>query len=136
MQQDSIQLLIVERNGKTKYSVSQHFMNGHNLAKINGIKLIKISDFNYQNFIDFPILVKNRAKLNNFLLKNGIESRLYYYKNCEKIFNKNTKSYCSNSQKYENEIMCLPNSKKITLKYIDYIIKIIFIFYSKKNNLL
>ena len=50
--------------------------------KIKQIYLIKISDFNYQNFIDFPVLVKNRSKLNIFLLKNGIETRLYYYKNC------------------------------------------------------
>ena len=63
--------------------------------------------------------------------KNGIETRLYYYKNCQKIFSK-TKPYCSNSQKFENEIICLPNGKKITFKYMDYIIDKISDFYLNK----
>jgi len=121
-------------NHKKRKLNNIYYYNKLYKSKINGIKLITISDFNYQNFIDFPLLVKDRAKLNNFLLNNGIESRLYYYKNCEKIFNKKIKSRCLNSQKYENEIICLPNSEKITLKYIDYIARIILIFYSKKNN--
>ena len=100
--------------------------------KIKQIYLIKISDFNYQNFIDFPVLVKNRSKLNNFLLKNGIETRLYYYKNCEKIFSGKIKLSCLNSEKFENNIICLPNGEKITFEYIDYIIKKISDFYSKK----
>jgi len=100
--------------------------------KINKINLIKISDFNYQNFIDFPILVKNRSKLNNYLLKNGIETRLYYYKNCEKIFFGKKKLNCLNSQKFENNIICLPNGEKITFEYIDYIIQKISDFYLNK----
>jgi len=100
--------------------------------KINEINLIKISDFNYQNFIDFPILVKNRSKLNNYLLKNGIETRLYYYKNCEKIFFNKKKLGCLNSQKFENNIICLPNGEKITFEYIDYIIQKIYDFYLNK----
>tara|TARA_Y100000590_G_scaffold293875_1_gene331001 strand:- start:276 stop:1532 length:1257 start_codon:yes stop_codon:yes gene_type:complete len=97
--------------------------------KIKEISLIKISDFNYQNFIDFPILVKKRLKLNNYLLKNGIETRLYYYKNCENIFFNKRKARCINSQKFENNIICLPNGEKITFKYIDYIIQKISNFY-------
>ena len=100
--------------------------------KINEINLIKISDFNYQNFIDFPILVKNRSKLNYYLLKNGIETRLYYYKNCEKIFFGNRKLVSLNSQKFENNIICLPNGEKITFEYIDYIIQKISDFYLNK----
>ena len=98
------------------------------LKKNNYINLIKIVNFNYQNFIDFPILVKEREKLNKFLLKKGIEIRFIYYKNCEKIFSKKTNS-CTNSRKYENEIVCLPNHKQITKNYIDKIIKNIKIFY-------
>ena len=96
----------------------------------NNLKLLNISDFNYQNFIDFPILVKNRLKLNLFLLSKGIETRIHYYKNCEKIFEQN-KDLCVNSEKYENEIICLPNSEKISTTYMDYIVKMISIFYSQ-----
>ena len=98
------------------------------LKKNNYINLIKIVNFDYQNFIDFPILVKEREKLNKFLLKKGIEIRFIYYKNCEKIFSKKTNS-CTNSRKYENRIICLPNHKQITKDYIDKIIKNIKIFY-------
>ena len=80
-------------------------------------------------FAMLSFLVKNRLKLNNFLLKNGIETRLYYYKNCEKIFFDKRKPYCLNSQKFENNIICLPNGEKITFKYIDYIIQKISNFY-------
>ena len=70
-------------------------------------------------------------ELNNFLLKNGIECRLYYYKNCEKIFNKGARLHCLNSKKFENKVICLPNNEQITFKYIDYIVQTISNFYSK-----
>ena len=112
-----------------------YYYNELKKNKIHGIKLFKISDFNYQNFIDFPLLVKKRSSLNKFLLNNGIETRLYYYRNCGKIFPVSKKNSFSNSDKYENQILCLPNGEKITYKYIDNIIKTIAIFYFKKRNL-
>ena len=39
----------------------------------------------YQNYLDFPVLVKEKDKLNFYLLKNGIEARLKHYYNCGKI---------------------------------------------------
>ena len=98
---------------------------------IKGIKLLPIRDFNFQNLIDFPILVKDKTNLNKFLLNNGIETRTVYYRNCNKIFNIQ-KLQSPTAEKYENEIICLPNHRKITKKYIDYIIDTISNFYSKK----
>ena len=97
--------------------------------KINKIDTIKITDFNYQNFLDFPLLIKNKIELNSFLLSKGIETRSYHYRNCEKIFTKNNKLSCMNSEKYENQIICLPNHKKISLEYMDYVVKMIKVFY-------
>ena len=95
---------------------------------IKGIKLLPIRDFNFQNLIDFPILVKDKINLNKFLLNNGIETRTVYYRNCNKIFNIQ-KLQSPTAEKYENEIICLPNHRKITKKYIDYIIDTISDFY-------
>lgn len=120
--------------------------NNHKIRKINNnyynfkfksfkskkIKIINIYDFNYQNFMDYPLLVKDKKKLNNFLLNHGIESRSYHYRNCEKIFIKGKKLSCKNSQNYEDEIICLPNHKGIKLEYIDYIVNTIADFYSAK----
>ena len=89
---------------------------------------ILIKDFNFQNLIDFPILVKNKINLNKFLLRYGIETRTVYYRNCNKIFNIQ-KLQSSAAEEYENEIICLPNHRKITKKYIDYIIDTISDFY-------
>ena len=97
------------------------------------ISFIKINDINYQNFIDFPILVKHKRKLNQFLLNKGIETRYLYYNNCENIFNQKQKKTCFNAEKYEKELICLPNHRKISFKYMDYIIKSIETFCSKKN---
>jgi len=47
-----------------------------------------------------------------------------------KIFNIQKLQF-SNAEKYENEIICLPNHRKITKKYIDYIIDMVSNFYSK-----
>ena len=79
------------QNHKSRKFNNIYYYNKFNKINLSQIKTIKIYDFNYQNFIDFPILVKNRIALNKFLLINGIESRLYYYKNCEQFFNKNKK---------------------------------------------
>ena len=110
-----------------------YYYNKLSKLKLKDIKIFKISDFNYQNFIDFPILVKKREKLNYFLLNNGIEARLFYYRNCEKIFRTKGKTNCKNSEKYEKQILCLPNHEKITFEYIDYIIEMIKNFHHSKN---
>ena len=91
------------------------------------IKLISIKDPNYQNFLDFPILVKNKEKLNKFLLRNDIETKLINYRNCEKIFNKSNTN-CKYAEYYANKLISLPNHRKITYEYIDKIIKQINIF--------
>ncbi len=102
------------------------------LLKDKNVRLIKIHDFNYQNFIDYPILAKNKSKLNSYLLRRGFEIRYIYYKNCEPIFNKG-KLNCKNSEIFEKEIICLPNHSKITYSYIDKIVKNIGLFYKAKS---
>ena len=97
------------------------------------IKLINIKDFNFQNFIDFPILVKNKKNLNNYLLKNGIELRYYHYRDCSTIMREKNSKKMNNSQIFEKEILCLPNHKRITFNYIDKILSRINYFYLKKK---
>ena len=97
------------------------------------IKLINIKDFNFQNFIDFPILVKNKKNLNNYLLKNGIELRYYHYRDCSTIMRDKNSKKMNNSQIFEKEILCLPNHKRITFNYIDKILSRINHFYLKKK---
>ncbi len=101
------------------------------LSKIKNKKfeLIRFTDQNYQNFLDFPILVKNKKSLNNYLLKKGIEVRFKHYYNCQKLFKVGNK--CINAERYEKELICLPNHPKISLSYIDSIVKNIEVYHSK-----
>jgi len=118
--------LDVHKNRKIK---NIYYYNKFNKLNISEINIIKVTDFNYQNFLDFPLLVEDKAMLNNYLLKKGIESRSYHYRNCQKIFSKKNKILCLNSQKYENQILCLPNHNKISFEYMNYIINTISTFY-------
>ena len=59
-----------------------------NIKKIkNNLYTFNITDKNFQNFLDFPLLVKNKKSLNKNFLKDGIEVRYKHYYNCEKLFN-------------------------------------------------
>ena len=102
--------------------------------KNKNIKLIDIRSFNYQNFIDFPLLVNNKQSLNDFLLDNGIEVRYIYYRDCERIFKKK-KFSCKNSNLYEKKLICLPNHRKIGFAYIDKVVNYIDYFLKNTNNI-
>lgn len=97
--------------------------------KSKNLQLIKRVDFDYQNFLDFPLLVKNKKKVNDFLLEKNIEVRFKHYYNCEKIFY-NTKQ-CINAEKYENELICLPVHQKIKIKYMEYVFLNLKKYFSK-----
>ena len=93
-----------------------YFKKLSNLSKTK-IKIIKKNDPNYQNYLDFPVLVKEKDKLNLYLLKNGIEARLKHYYNCGKIFKDNI--LYKNAERYEKELICFPAHIKTKNSYID-----------------
>ena len=85
---------------------------------------------NFKNFIkSFFLLVKNKKKVNDFLLEKNIEVRFRHYYNCEKMFY-NTK-HCINAEKYENELICLPVHQKIKIQNMEYIIFNLKKYFSK-----
>ncbi len=108
---------------------NEYYFNKLSKIKNRKFELIKITDQNYQNFLDFPILVKNKKSLNDYLLKKGIEVRFKHYYNCQKLFKVGKK--CINAERYEKELICLPNHPKISLSYIDSIVKNIEVYHSK-----
>ena len=97
--------------------------------KNRNFNLINIADENYQNFLDFPLLARNKNHLNKYLLDRGIEVRFKHYYNCEKMFRNGKK--CINAERYEKELICLPVHPKIPLSHIDFIVKNIEVYYSK-----
>ncbi len=116
----------------------------HNFRKINNkyyykelrqlnskdIFIFPIQDFNYQNYLDFPVLFKKKEKVFKYLIKRGYDLKKIHYFNCSKEFK--SKFKCINSERIENEIMCLPNHEKINKLYINRLVKEIKTFY--KNN--
>lgn len=101
--------LIRKRNNQTYYRI---------LSKNQNVSLLKIEDFNFQNYLEFPIICKNKKKLSEYLFKKGIETRYYYYKNCEEILVKKSNYKNKISSKLENELLCLPSHDKIDKKQV------------------
>ena len=102
------------------------------LRKLNSkdIFIFPIQDFNYQNYLDFPVLFKKKEKVFKYLIKRGYDLKKIHYFNCSKEFK--SKFKCINSERIENEIICLPNHEKINKLYINSLVKEIKTFY--KNN--
>ena len=87
------------------------------LSNLRKIKLIKIKDFDFQNFLEFPILVDDKSFLIKYLLSEGIDCRFFYYSDCKKIFDPNFDNLLI-SKYYEESIICLPSHHQVKSKYI------------------
>ena len=129
---DSLERKNVHQTRKNK---NVYYYKKINVSKNKYFKTFNISDFNYQNFIDFPILAKHKEELIKFLLMNGIEVRTFYYADCSKIFRVANKINNSNARLYNDEIVCLPNNKNISYEYIDFVVLKIFEFYKQKSHM-
>ena len=97
----------------------------------NQIHLFKIDDFDFQNFLDFPVLFNNRDKLHIYLFAKGFDTKLVHYFDCSRVFN--SKTICKNSQLVEKRILCLPNHSKINKNYIKALVKEISFFYQRNT---
>ena len=87
--------------------------------KIKEVKLFAIDNYDFQNFMDFPIIVEKKDKLNDYLLLNGIETKYIFYHDCAKIFNlKLKKEILSNSSFFSDKVIGLPNHKNISQNYM------------------
>ena len=109
--------IIRKKNNKTYY---------YKLRDNNFIKILPIQDINFQNFLDFPIFVKNKKKLINYFFDNGIEVRSQFYDNCETILGDNISK---NATYFEKNVICLPSHPLISKKKILKICELIDIFY-------
>ena len=118
-----LQLLKKEKDMIFKIRKKNHKLYSKILGKIknNNFELIVKTDENYQNFLDFPILVKRKENLNKFLINHGVEVRLKHYYNCAKMFNKKKGNVIA--ERYEKELICLPVHQKITPSYITFVAK-------------
>ena len=115
-----------ENNHKAKMENNIYYYKKIKKIKSDNVQLMKYIDPTFQNFNDFPIVVKKKEKLVKFLFEKGIETKTIQYLDCQKIF----KSKDSNiNQNYEDKVLCLPNHKNIKKKYMDFVVKNLFKFY-------
>jgi dTDP-4-amino-4,6-dideoxygalactose transaminase len=99
--------------------------------KLKQLNMIEIKEKTFQNFNDFPIIINNKNKLQDYLFDKGIETKMIQYVDCNKIFK--SKSKYKTLENYENKILCLPNHKNISKEYIHYIVDCINFFYKKSK---
>ena len=97
-----------------------------NLKNNKNIIVFPLNDIDFQNFLDFPILVKQKKELIEYLFNNKIEIRSHFYSNCEKILDEKN---CLNSEYFEKNIICLPSHPGISNKKIQEICKLINNFF-------
>lgn len=126
-------LQLNDKNNFNKNHISKKYNNifyykSLKKKKIKGVKLLKYEDPNFQNFNDFPIFVKNKKLLVKYLFSKGIETKTIQYVDCQKIFKYKKK----NLKEFENRILCLPNHRLISKKYIEFIVNSLNEFYSIK----
>ena len=96
------------------------------LQNIKNIIIFPFNDYNFQNLLDFPIIVKNKKKLVDNLFENGLEVRSYFYDNCEIITGE---SENFNAQHLEENLICLPSHSNISEKDVIKFSKVINQFY-------
>ena len=102
------------------------------LVSNSHIKVLNIKNFNFQNFLDFPILVKeNKENLVKYLFKKGLETRYHFYSNFEKYTNTNLNNV---SEYYDKNILCLPSHSEIDKKRIIKYCEEINQFYSNEKS--
>jgi hypothetical protein len=118
-------------NHSSRKEKNTSYMQLFQEAKIPEINLFRINDFNFQNYLDFPIVVKDKKKLINYLLNKKIDTRVIHYKNCAKIFG--DKKLYANSDVLENSLLCLPNHYKISKIYMEFIVERIKFFYANNK---
>ena len=116
-------------NHKLKKENNIYYDSLFRKRNIKDIKLINLKEVTFQNFNDFPIIIKNKKILVNYLFTKGIETKSIQYLDCQNIFKVKNKD---NLDYYEEKVLCLPNHIKIKKNYITYIVKCIDNFYKKK----
>ncbi len=82
-----------------------------------------ISDLHKPNWLLFSIRVKNKELLASKLLKQGVDTKRDYMRDCSELFikDKDQKSYFKNAQSLDKEVLhlpCYPELKESDLKYI------------------
>ena len=119
-------------NSLTRKNNNIYYHNLFKKLKIKNVKLLTVEDFNFQNYMDFPILVKNKDKLNNYLLLKNIETKYLFYHNCAKIFaSKKNLKIQKNAKFFADQVMGLPNHSKISKNHMNRIVYTIKEFYEK-----
>ena len=115
-------------NFQKRLENNQNYLRYFKKYKIKNLSYLNIIDLNFQNPIDFPIMVKRKSDLIKFLLRNKVEVRSYYYRDCKYIFNKS-----KNLKKsiFENKLICLPNHIKVNESYIFKVVNLIKDFQNK-----
>ena len=105
--------------------------------KIEEIYIPPCSKQEYNSFVMFIVLAKNRDKLKEYLSSKNIETLVYYgnplHKHKAYRDKFNDKLSLPISEEVCNNVLALPHHQHITEKEINYVCKNILNFYKKSN---
>tara|TARA_B110000967_G_scaffold60292_1_gene61887 strand:+ start:44 stop:1291 length:1248 start_codon:yes stop_codon:yes gene_type:complete len=118
-----------KQNHTNRKNKNKYYDKVLKLIKSKHVTLLRINNYDFQNYLEYPALFKDKEKLHQYLFTKGFDTKKIQYFDCSKEFK--GKFICTNSKKFENEILCLPNHNKINNIYIDKIANEIKKFYEK-----
>ncbi len=102
-----------------------------NLKNVKNIKLLSYKNFSNLIHLEFPILVEEKEKLFDFLLKKNVDIRKHYYRNLSNLdCYKKFFSHNKNASITEGKILSLPCYPSYSQKNMREIIENIKLFYS------
>lgn len=129
--------LILQQFKKVKISNQVRIENARlyqmELKSLHGILVPAREIRNEDPYLEYPVLVQDREHLFKHLIRNGIDCRKYYYRNCANIdIFKDYHVDCPNAQSLEEHIIMLPVYPTYSKKNICIIGELIKQFFFKK----
>ena len=110
----------VNNSLKIRNKIAKNYIK--KLSGIGDIKFQKVRQGNISTFKDFCILTSKRDKLSTFLIKNGIESRNYFYPINKTDYFKRYYESLPNVNDISSKNICIPIFNDITKDQQDYVI--------------
>ncbi len=119
----------VKMSLKRRNEIAKYYMT--HLKGVGDIRFQKVESGNISTFKDFCILTDKRDRLSQYLNKNGVETRNYFFPIHQSDYFKKFATKLPNTEYVGTRCLCIPIYNEINKKQLDYVIHNIKTFFNK-----